>query len=87
MYQMVIASLSRRHTLLTATPLLEDMTTIGVSAPLGSSSKIDASRTKVVIRRLPPTLPEETFWKSVEPWVSEATCLWKRYVKGRAGEG
>lgn len=53
----------------------------------GDNAGASAPRTKVVIRRLPPTLPEETFWRSVENWVTENTCLWKRYVKGKAAEG
>jgi hypothetical protein len=44
------------------------------------------SRNKLVIRRLPPTLPEDIFWKSIEPWLSDDKCLWKRYIKGRTGE-
>lgn len=42
-----------------------------------------APRLKLVIRRLPPNLPEELFWKAVVPWVTDATCTWKRYVRGR----
>jgi regulator of nonsense transcripts 3 len=42
-----------------------------------------APRLKLVIRRLPPNLPEELFWKAVAPWVTETTCTWKRFVKGR----
>ncbi|KAK4683780.1 regulator of nonsense transcripts 3, partial [Tremellales sp. Uapishka_1] len=44
------------------------------------------ARTKLVIRRLPPTLPAEIFWKSVSAWVTDETCLWKQYIKGRAGD-
>lgn len=61
----------------------------GVTEGKSGGSKPGSSappRTKVVIRRLPPTLPEETFWKSVESWVTESTCLWKRYVKGKAAD-
>lgn len=29
-------------------------------------------KSKVVIRRLPPNLPEEVFWKAVSPWVRDA---------------
>ncbi|CAK9787384.1 hypothetical protein CC85DRAFT_314139 [Cutaneotrichosporon oleaginosum] len=48
-------------------------------------TKAPAPRLKLVIRRLPPTLPEETFWRVVEPFV-EGKSLWRRYVKGRAGD-
>lgn len=46
----------------------------------------NAPRLKLVVRRLPPTLPEELFWKTVEPWVNDETCGWRRYVKGRTAE-
>ncbi|WWC65819.1 uncharacterized protein I303_108441 [Kwoniella dejecticola CBS 10117] len=44
-------------------------------------------RNKLIIRRLPPTLPEEIFWKSVAAWIDDNSCLWKRYIKGKAGDG
>ncbi|WVN86374.1 uncharacterized protein L203_101538 [Cryptococcus depauperatus CBS 7841] len=44
-------------------------------------------RNKLVIRRLPPTLPEDVFWHSVSTWITEKTCLWKQYVKGKAADG
>ncbi|EJT52479.1 hypothetical protein A1Q1_03995 [Trichosporon asahii var. asahii CBS 2479] len=47
-------------------------------------NKAPAPRLKLVVRRLPPTLPEATFWSVVEPWTSGA--LWKRYVQGRPGD-
>lgn len=48
-------------------------------------TKTPAPRLKLVIRRLPPTLPEETFWSVVEPFI-EGKSTWRRYVKGRAGD-
>jgi hypothetical protein len=56
-----------------------------VSMP-AQPSEAAASRLKLIIRRLPPTLPEETFWKAVDPWVDEQTCLWKRYIRGKPGD-
>lgn len=53
-------------------------------APAASSSTA-AVKNKLVIRRLPPTLPEEVFWKAVSPWITQDTCLWKRYIKGAEG--
>lgn len=47
-------------------------------------NKAPAPRLKLVVRRLPPTLPEATFWGVVEPWTAGA--LWKRYVQGRPGD-
>ncbi|KAF9011979.1 Smg-4/UPF3 family-domain-containing protein [Cyathus striatus] len=40
-------------------------------------------RLKVVVRRLPPNLPEEVFWQSVQDWVSEDTVSWKVYYPGK----
>ncbi|WWC92759.1 uncharacterized protein L201_007718 [Kwoniella dendrophila CBS 6074] len=54
--------------------------------PAQASSSATA-RNKLVIRRLPPTLPEELFWKSVSTWINDKTCLWKRFIKGRIGDG
>ncbi|BEJ15359.1 hypothetical protein CspHIS471_0411260 [Cutaneotrichosporon sp. HIS471] len=48
-------------------------------------TKTPTARLKLVIRRLPPALPEETFWRVVEPFV-EGKCAWRRYVKGRPGD-
>lgn len=74
------------------------MTVPSVPAPATpSSAKTAASSTaaprlKLVIRRLPPTLPEEIFYNSVSPWLgdvagkpeNENKVSWKRYVKGKA---
>jgi len=38
---------------------------------------------KIVVRRLPPNLPEQLFWKSVEPWVSEETAGWRDFKQGK----
>ena len=40
-------------------------------------------RTKTVVRRLPPNLPEEIFWQSVQKWVSDETVVWKSFVQGK----
>jgi regulator of nonsense transcripts 3 len=49
---------------------------------------------KVVVRRLPPTLPEEVFWSSVEPYLKlnggddwQTNCDWRVYVSGRGRKG
>lgn len=42
-----------------------------------------ADRLKTVVRRLPPNLPEEVFWQSVQPWVTEETASWKVYHPGK----
>ena len=44
----------------------------------GSSDKL-----KAVVRRLPPNLPEEIFWQSVEPWVNSESVSWKRFYGGK----
>ncbi|KAJ3226055.1 hypothetical protein HK099_005640 [Clydaea vesicula] len=38
-------------------------------------------KTKVVVRRLPPNLPEETFNKSIEPY--KHSIIWQSYLKGK----
>ncbi|TFK25417.1 hypothetical protein FA15DRAFT_357273 [Coprinopsis marcescibilis] len=40
-------------------------------------------RLKTVVRRLPPNLPEDTFWQTVTPWVTEETASWKVYYAGK----
>lgn len=40
-------------------------------------------RLKTVIRRLPPNLPEEIFWQSVQSWATEDTTVWKTYYPGK----
>lgn len=40
-------------------------------------------RIKTVVRRLPPNLPEEIFWQSVQKWVSDETVVWKSYMQGK----
>ena len=40
-------------------------------------------RTKTVVRRLPPNLPEEVFWQSVQQWVSDDTVVWKSFEQGK----
>lgn len=48
-----------------------------------SSQKSQAERLKTVIRRLPPNLPEDVFWQSVQPWVTDDTILWRAYYPGK----
>ncbi|KAF1803803.1 Smg-4/UPF3 family-domain-containing protein [Mucor lusitanicus] len=40
-------------------------------------------KTKVVVRRLPPNLPEEIFNTSVKPWISQDTVDYSVYVPGK----
>ncbi len=40
-------------------------------------------RLKTVVRRLPPNLPEEIFWNSVQSWVTDETAVWKIYCPGK----
>ncbi|KAJ4490387.1 Smg-4/UPF3 family-domain-containing protein [Lentinula aciculospora] len=42
-----------------------------------------AERLKTVIRKLPPNLPEEIFWQSVQTWVTDETVSWKLYYPGK----
>lgn len=38
---------------------------------------------KVVVRRLPPNLPEPIFWDSVAEWVSAESVAWKSFHPGK----
>ncbi|OAX35040.1 hypothetical protein K503DRAFT_746484 [Rhizopogon vinicolor AM-OR11-026] len=40
-------------------------------------------RLKTVVRRLPPNLPEEIFWQSVQAWVTDDSVTWKVYYAGK----
>ncbi|KAG8886021.1 hypothetical protein FRB98_001497 [Tulasnella sp. 332] len=53
------------------------------SRPSRQSSLGGEARLKVVVRSLPPNLPEAIFWQSVEPWVTEETTLWKSFCPGK----
>ncbi|EGO26896.1 hypothetical protein SERLADRAFT_436716 [Serpula lacrymans var. lacrymans S7.9] len=50
---------------------------------VGSSG---TERLKTVIRRLPPNLPEDVFWQSVQSWVTDDTTLWKMFYPGKVGK-
>jgi regulator of nonsense transcripts 3 len=43
-------------------------------------------KAKVVVRRLPPTLPEDVFRKTVQGWVNEDTVVWSVYRLGSVNE-
>ncbi|KAH7871512.1 Smg-4/UPF3 family-domain-containing protein [Lentinula edodes] len=40
-------------------------------------------RLKTIVRKLPPNLPEEIFWQSVQTWVTDETVSWKIYYPGK----
>ena len=48
-----------------------------------SQGKSQNERLKVVVRRLPPNLPEDIFWQSVSDWVSDETVSWKSFHAGK----
>ncbi|KAI0342420.1 hypothetical protein BDW22DRAFT_1413639 [Trametopsis cervina] len=50
------------------------------SAPKAQSG---SERLKTVVRRLPPNLPEEVFWQSVQEWVSDETVSWREFYQGK----
>ncbi|KAJ8700820.1 hypothetical protein PTI98_003810 [Pleurotus ostreatus] len=56
----------------------KDKTQVQVSAP--------GDRLKTIVRRLPPNLPEDIFWQSVQAWVTEDTVTWKVYYLGKASK-
>jgi regulator of nonsense transcripts 3 len=53
----------------------------------GDTSKEEKlDRFKTVVRRLPPNLPEEVFWQSVQTWVTEESVTWKVFYPGKLGK-
>lgn len=42
-----------------------------------------SERFKIIVRRLPPNLPEDIFWQSVQNWVTDETTTWKIYYTGK----
>ncbi|KAF4603139.1 hypothetical protein EYR38_003544 [Pleurotus pulmonarius] len=56
----------------------KDKTQVQASAP--------GDRLKTIVRRLPPNLPEDIFWQSVQAWVTEDTVSWKMYYLGKASK-
>ncbi|KAG1886781.1 Smg-4/UPF3 family-domain-containing protein [Suillus subluteus] len=40
-------------------------------------------RLKTIVRRLPPNLPEEIFWQSVQTWVTDDSVTWKVFHAGK----
>jgi len=40
-------------------------------------------RLKIVVRRLPPNLPEDLFWQSVQRWVTDETTTWRVFQTGK----
>lgn len=53
----------------------------------GKAPPPNQARLKVVIRRLPPDLPEAVFWKSVSPWVVPHVAETTSAVEGEPGDG
>ncbi|KAJ1309938.1 hypothetical protein OPQ81_006697 [Rhizoctonia solani] len=47
------------------------------------SASSNAPRLKVVVRRLPPNLPENIFWRSVAQWITDESSSWKLYIPGK----
>jgi regulator of nonsense transcripts 3 len=48
-----------------------------------AQGKSQNERLKIIVRRLPPHLPEEIFWQAVSEWVSEETVFWKSFHAGK----
>ncbi|KAK9670727.1 hypothetical protein K7432_017565, partial [Basidiobolus ranarum] len=48
-----------------------------------TNKRVEGPKTKVIIRRLPPNLPEELFFKSIQPYITEENILWRLYVPGK----
>jgi len=50
-----------------------------------TSKEEKLERLKTVVRRLPPNLPEDVFWQSVQTWVTDETVSWKVFHAGKLG--
>ncbi|KAF8273587.1 Smg-4/UPF3 family-domain-containing protein [Lactarius quietus] len=50
----------------------------------GQAKASGSERLKIIVRRLPPNLPEQIFWQSVQPWVTDDTVLWKEFYPGKS---
>lgn len=56
-------------------------------APGGKANDLHDAKLKVVVRSLPPNLPEQVFWQSVTPWVHDGTTTWKTFCPGKLRKG
>lgn len=45
-----------------------------------------APRLKLVIRRLPPTIPEAIFWSTVSSWIDEGKSTWRKWYPGKKAD-
>lgn len=45
--------------------------------------QLPGERVKIVVRRLPPNLPEDIFWQSVSNWVTDEAVTWKAFFPGK----
>ena len=52
-------------------------------AKKSAQTTTSVERLKAVVRRLPPNLPENVFWQSVQSWVTDDTVTWKIYCPGK----
>ncbi|KAH8112273.1 Smg-4/UPF3 family-domain-containing protein [Phellopilus nigrolimitatus] len=52
-------------------------------AAAAQPNNVTADKLKTVVRRLPPNLPEDIFWQSVQPWVTDETASWKTFYPGK----
>ncbi len=46
-------------------------------------TQLPSERVKIVVRRLPPNLPEDIFWQSVSNWVTDEAVTWKAFFPGK----
>jgi Smg-4/UPF3 family len=72
----------------TASPSTADKTKREATAPRHSRAPHNdpAVKLKVVVRRLPPHLPEAVFKESTKEWINENTVDWFYYVPGKLHE-
>lgn len=58
----------------------------GVDGSSGGGGAAGQQKLKIVVRRLPPNIPEDIFWTSTEQWVNDETAGWRSFRKGKVAK-
>lgn len=52
----------------------------------GGGGAAGQQKLKIVVRRLPPNIPEDIFWTSTEQWVNDETAGWRSFRRGKVAK-
>lgn len=58
----------------------------GAGGSSGGGGAAGQQKLKIVVRRLPPNIPEDIFWTSTEQWVNDETAGWRSFRKGKVAK-